>query len=222
MGALIMAACSHRQDGSPARDSLATRPSTPDPAAASSTEWQIIPRHSADFITAESSEQELAQHYGASVVDSRRIEIGEGETVPGTVLFPSDSLRRLEIIWQDTVKRVRPARLILRGDSTRWKLDGDVSLGTTLQQLERLNGRPFKLAGFGWDYSGVVFDWSGGKLDSALSGVKLYLDPGPKAYESAPYKQVLGDRDYSSDLPAMQQLSPRVYQIFVDFESSPP
>ena len=28
----------------------------------------------------------------------------------------------------------------------------------------------------------------------------------------------LGDRDYSSALPAMQQLNPRVAQIFVDFE----
>ena len=35
---------------------------------------------------------------------------------------------------------------------------------------------------------------------------------------STPYSQVLGDRDYSSALPPMQQLAPRVYQIFVDFE----
>lgn len=221
-GALTLTACSHRQGSSPARDSISTRPRTPAPAPVSNTEWQIIPRRSAGFITGESTEQELAQHYGPGVVQSQRIEIGEGETVPGTVLFYSDSLRRLEIMWQDTVKRARPSRLILRGDSTRWSLGGNVSLGTSLQQLERLNGRPFKLAGFGWDYSGVVFDWSGGKLDSTLSGVTLYLDPGPKAYESAPYRQVLGDRDYSSDLPPMQQLSPRVYQIFVDFESHQP
>jgi hypothetical protein len=37
---------------------------------------------------------------------------------------------------------------------------------------------------------------------------------------STPYSQVLGDRDYSSALPAMQQLAPRVYQIFVDFGGS--
>jgi hypothetical protein len=81
-----------------------------------------------------------------------------------------------------------------------------------------MNGRPFKLAGFGWDYSGVVIDWSGGNLDSSLAGIKLYLDPGNSAYESPIYAQVLGDRDYSSALAPMQQLSPRVYQIFVDFE----
>jgi hypothetical protein len=218
----FLAGCSQRQHGSPARDSSATRTMTPAPAPVTSAEWRIIPGRSADFITAESNEKDLAQHYGARMVESQRIDIGEGETAPGTVLFPSDSGRRLEIIWQDSVTRARPARLILRGDSTRWSLNGGVSLGTSLPELERLNGRPFQLAGFGWDYSGVVYDWSRGRLDSLLPGVKVYLDPGPKAYESAAYKQVLGDTEYSSDLPAMHQLSPKVYQIFVDFESPRP
>ena len=218
----FLAGCSQRQGGSPACDSSGTRTMTPAPAPVTSGQWQIVPGRSADFITPESSEKDLAQHYGASVVKSQRIDIGEGETAPGTVLFPSDSGRRMEIIWQDTVKRARPARLILRGGRTRWSLNGGVSLGTSLPELERLNGGPFKLAGFGWDYSGVVYDWSRGRLDSLLPGVKVYLDPGPKAYESAPYKQVLGDTEYSSDLPAMHQLSPAVYQIFVDFESPRP
>jgi len=78
--------------------------------------------------------------------------------------------------------------------------------------------RPFVLAGFGWDYAGVITDWKGGALDSTLAGIKLYLDPGSAQHESATYSQVLGDRDYSSDLPAMQQLNPKVAQIFVDFE----
>lgn len=180
-------------------------------------EWQITGRGSAGPLTAESSEAELRRHYGGSV-ERTRIQLGEGETTPGAVLYPGDSLRRAEIVWHDTVKRSRPARLILRGSQSRWQAGPGISLGTSLQELERLNGRPFTLAGFGWDYGGVIVDWGGGALDSSLAGIKLYLDPGPAQYESAPYSQVLGDRDYSSSLPAMQQLNPRVAQIFVDFE----
>jgi hypothetical protein len=146
-----------------------------------------------------------------------RIELGEGETAPGTVLFPGDSLRRAEIVWQDTVNRRQPARVILRGTRSEWRLPFGITLGTTLQELERLNRGPFTLAGFGWDYAGVITDWNGGALDSALAGIKLYLDPGPAAHQSPAYSQVLGDRDYASSLPPMQQLNPRVYQIFVDF-----
>jgi hypothetical protein len=54
--------------------------------------------------------------------------------------------------------------------------------------------------------------------DSALAGIKLYLDPGPAQYHSGPYSKMLGDRDSLSSLAPMQQLAPRVYQIFLDFE----
>jgi hypothetical protein len=181
-------------------------------------EWQIIPGRSVGFLTPTTSQADLQRRYGKESVTPTRVELGEGETTPGTVLFPSDSARRLEIVWQDTVTLKRPARVILRGNRSEWKIEPGISLGTSLQELERLNNRPFTLAGFGWDYAGVITDWKGGALDSALAGIKLYVDPGPAQYESAAYSKVLGDRDYSSSLPPMQQLNPRVGQIFVDFE----
>lgn len=219
-GALAVTACSGRSDDAPRRaDASPVRAvaisdsevKTPE------SEWQIVPGR-AGPVTRESSEAELRQRYGPSVVESTRIDIGEGETAAGTVLYPADSLRRAEIVWQDSVHRRRPARLILRGERTLWKLDRGISLGTNLQELERLNGWPFTLAGFGWDYAGVITDWKGGALDSSLAGIKLYLDPGPAQYESKAYSQVLGDQDYDSSLPPMQQLNPHVGMIFVDFE----
>lgn len=220
---LVLGGCSGRPEkaSTPAAgstDSLRQLAPSGAPADSAQSEWRIVPAHSAGPLTSETSEADLRQRYGAGSVDSSRIQIGEGETVAGTVLYPGDSLRRAEIVWQDSVARRRPSRLILRGSRSLWQVGPGISLGTSLQELERLNGRPFTLAGFGWDYAGVVTDWKGGALDSALAGVKLYLDPGPAQKESAPYSQVLGDRDYSSALPAMRQLAPRVYQIFVDFE----
>jgi hypothetical protein len=190
----------------------------PDESQPGSGEWQLGSRYTGGPLTVESSEADLRRRYGADAVDTTRIQLGEGETAPGTVLYPSDSLRRAEILWQDTVARRRPTRVILRGNRSQWQVGPGISLGTSLKELEQLNRRPFTLAGFGWDYAGVVTDWQGGALDSALAGVKLYLDPGPAQYESALYAQVLGDRDYSSALPPMQQLNPKVTQIFVDFE----
>jgi hypothetical protein len=221
---LILWGCSGRPEkvSTPAagsNDSVTHGLASPAPSDSALSEWQIVPRRSTGPLTTETSEADLRRRYGPTAVDSSRIQIGEGETMAGTVLYPGDSLRRAEIVWQDSAQRRRPARIILRGNQSRWQLDRGISLGTSLQELERLNGRPFTLAGFGWDYAGVVTDWKGGALDSLLAGVKLYLDPGPAQSESAPYSQVLGDRDYSSSLPAMQQLNPRITQIFVDFES---
>ena len=212
--AIVPVACS------PPRDAPAKRAASAEPASATSSAspWQILPARSAGPVTPASSEASLKQQLGPDVVKTTRIELGEGETTPGTVLFPADSLRRAEIVWHDTVNRSRPARLVLRGSRSEWKVGPGISLGTSLRELERINGRPFTLAGFGWDYAGVITEWGGGALDSALGGVKLYVDPGPAQYQSAAYSQVLGDRDYSSSLSPMQQLNPRVAQIFVDFE----
>jgi hypothetical protein len=218
--ALILLGCPPHEKDAPVRTASppsASAPSSPASLPAASPEWQISSSGSGP-LSATTSEADLRRHYGPSVVESTRIELGEGETAPGTVIYPADSLRRAEIIWQDTLARRRPARVILQGNQSKWQVSRGISLGTSLQELEQLNGKPFTLAGFGWDYAGVVTDWNGGALDSVLAPVKLYLDPGPAQYESAPYSQVLGDRDYSSALPAMQQLSPRVTQIFVDFE----
>jgi hypothetical protein len=220
---LLAGGCERKGDasrpGTTPADSVPRQVGGQAPAESAGSEWQIVPGGSVGPLTRETSEADLRQHFGATAVDSSRIPVGEGETMQGTVLYPGDSLRRAEIIWQDSTQRRSPARIILRGDRSLWQVGRGISLGTSLQELERLNGRPFVLAGFGWDYSGVVTDWKGGALDSSLVGVKLYLDPGPSQYESATYAQVLGDRDYSSSLPPMQQLAPRVYQIFVDFES---
>jgi hypothetical protein len=216
---LIFAGCSSERSRDSVRPDVPHDSSFPEapPPESTTTPWQIGPTTRGP-LSRRSSAADLRRHYGAQNVEPTRIELGEGETAPGTVLYPGDSLRRLEIIWRDTVAQQGPARIILRGHGSQWQVGRGISLGTSLQDLERLNGRPFTLAGFGWDYAGVIISWNGGSLDTALAGIKLYLDPGVAQYESAPYSQVIGDRDYPSSLPAMQQLNPRVGQIFADFE----
>jgi hypothetical protein len=221
LGLCLISACSGETREAPARpaemrDSVLTPQSGPAPRDSATVEWTITPRQSGP-ISSQTSEADLRRRYGAAV-DGARIQLGEGETAPGTVLYREDPRRRAEIIWRDTTDRRLPSRVILRGERSRWQVGSGISLGTTLQDLERLNGKPFSLAGFGWDYAGGVIDWNGGALDSSLAGIHLYLDPGPSQSESAPYSQVLGDREYLSSLPAMQQLNPRVAQIFIDFE----
>jgi hypothetical protein len=168
-------------------------------------------------ITRQSDDAVLRRIFGDANVKQDRIQIGEGETLPGTVLFPDDSTRQLMILWSDTVRHRLPSRLILRGDSSRWSLRPGITLGTTLERLEQLNGRPFTLAGFGWDYAGVVIDWRGGSVTTPARNATVYLLPLPSKVSTPSYSLVLGDKDYASDLPAMKELQSAVYQIFYDF-----
>ena len=82
-----------------------------------------------------------------------------------------------------------------------------------------INGRPFTLTGFGWDYSGTVVDWNDGalkKLEGSWGSIILRLYPENALSNEWP-SDVIGDRDMPSSQPSMQKLDPQVYQIFVQF-----
>lgn len=191
--------------------------------AAADTLWLFAADPAGDAVHATDTETTLRARYGTDNVAAERIHLGEGQTAPGTVLFPNDSSRRLTVIWDDTVARVRPARVTVGGRRTRWFVIPGVSLGTSLSELERLNGRPFRLFGFSWDYAGTVNGWQGGRLDSLWRGgpenkvlVWLRLRPDSAGYASAHSRQVAGDRIFPSSLSAMRALNPRVYDLFIE------
>jgi hypothetical protein len=164
------------------------------------------------------SEIDLQMGYGAQNVRRADIPIGEGETLPGSVIFPDDSTRRLEVLWHDRANHRYPAYAILRGEKSLWQLPHTVTLGTTLHELEEWNGRPFLLAGFGWDYAGVVLSWNGGALDSLLGqDTKLYLTPPSSERPDSLYAQAMGDRPFSSSSHPMRAMNPKVYRIQVEF-----
>jgi hypothetical protein len=179
-------------------------------------DWRIKPGVRVGSMDRASSELDLAQAYGYANVRDSIITLGEGERARGTLVFPTDPQRRLEIIWGDAALKREPQRIVLRGERSRWMLPGDISLGTSLADLERMNGRPFRLSGFGWDYSGAVISWNGGALDSLLTGVKLYLEPRIENRAGRANRRVQGDKPFDSTNPDVRSLDPRVYQIFVD------
>jgi hypothetical protein len=183
----------------------------------SKTAWEIVPDQRLGVLDPSESEQELRAGYGAAFVRHVTVYLGEGEVMPGTVLYPDDPDKRIEIVWKNATARRYPARALLRGTRSRWRLPQGITLGTTLAELERLNGRPFTMAGFGWDYSGAVTSWEGGALNSLKGRAWLYLEPAPGKNQDPSYAQVQGDRDVSSSFPAMRALAPRITRIQVTF-----
>ena len=188
--------------------------------------WQIVPGKSVGPITRSTSEKELVKIFGARNVKRTAIDVGEGETQPGTILFPNDPRRKVFILWRDATTRLQPESISIRGKNTLWKTDRGVTLGTPLRTIEQLNGRPFVMTGFGWDYSGTVMHANGGRMvelgTAAGEEIKdrtllLRLEPATALLKTPEYNAVLGDVNYFSDNPAMKKLDPRVYEMIVEF-----
>ncbi len=183
--------------------------------------YTIIPNVKFGAITARTSEADLKKIYGKNNVKDTEVGLGEGETLPGTVVFPNDEKRKIEIVWKDKQRKKSPDFIQFYGEKSLWKINNGVGLGTRLKELERLNGKPFELAGFEWDYSGTVLSWKGGKLAKPFGrdGQKVTLRLNPN-YEKSPKKDldaVVGDGGFSSSHKSMQRLNPKVDFIIVQF-----
>ncbi len=179
----------------------------------------IVPGERLGALTRDGTEADLVEAYGAAAVRPIDVELGEGERAAGTVLFPDDERRRVEIVWSDAIARSRPARATLRGATTSWQLPGGLTLGQSLEQVERLNGRAFRVAGFAWDGGGIVLTWQGGRLAAALGeAVLVFFAADESAQQRPEFLEVQGDRPFASDLPALRVLAPTVRRVVVVFE----
>ncbi len=173
---------------------------------------------------ADDTHETLARRYGARNVTADSILVGEGFFEPGTVLFASDSLRRAEVVWRDTTLKRNPRVVWARGSRegvTAWQTRDGISLQTELRTIESLNGKPFRLTGFGWDYGGTVMSWEQGRLErysSAVCDIRLRLSPDDSGIAGRQYRQVIGEAEFSSAHPTMQALNPRVTDLFLQFK----
>lgn len=199
-------------------------------------DWIIVPGERFGPITKETSESELIEIYGADVVRRVDLPVEESESLydPGTVIFPDDPLRKVSIKWHDEENYRYPSELYVWGDSSLWKTDRGITLGTTVRELEVLNGKPFGLAGFGWDYGGTVLDSNGGVLvelgfedpdkpssDWLRRTLLLRVGPKPRPRKDVSmeeYQTITGDIRLLSDHPVLRKVTLKVHDIIVRYD----
>ena len=67
--------------------------------------WLLFANGDRGSITAHTTRQDLVRAYGAQNVVDKGISSGEEGIVEGTVLFPNDPERSIEIFWNDFEKK---------------------------------------------------------------------------------------------------------------------
>ena len=161
----------------------------------------------------------LEQRFGAGNVVQQNIPGAEGQESMGTVLFPNDPARRVEIFWNDTAGRTSPASITIsgtQGQRSQWTGPHNLTLGESMADVERANGGAFTLYGFDWDYGGTVTDWRGGALaPDDNCHVRVGFQPGGDAGRAA------GDSAFRSDSTEMRSAHPYLAIIGVSFVGAP-
>lgn len=197
--------------------------SSPSPAPATAPEEPAVPTEDFTFvpnerfgkITAFTKAEEIPALYGEDLLPTNEIDLGEGEMASGYLLY-AGTKNRAEVILPNEEMGMENLLVRISFKNSDWRMVGnDLHVGTTLAELNELNGKPFDLFGYDWDYGGTVTDWKGGKL-TGIGVVTEYNHlkfVGENADDS-----VLGDHIMSSDNPALAPLEVTVGEILVELQ----
>ena len=168
----------------------------------------------------ETTYESLVEIFGVDKLADRKLYLPEGFVDEGTVIFP-DTPDEVEIFWIDPETRHAPERIRITQGPNSWITRDGLSLELDLQSVEKLNRFPFRLLGFGWDYSGTVMSWGNGDLnDQPFPGCRRIVRFGAD-YSKIPWEvvvengDVLGSREFSSGHPTMQLMNPTIREILL-------
>jgi hypothetical protein len=184
-------------------------------AAGAADSRQIVVGKSFGAVTKSTTRAQLASIYGKANVKDAEISGPEGTTFQGTIVYPKKPAESFEIIWVDPKTKRKPELARISDAKTKWKTTHGITIGTSLKTIEKLNGKPLTLNGFGWDYGGGIISWNGGKLAKECYG-KLLLTFDARGTEKLPQNEastIMGEREVKSDSPVMRKLEVRVQEL---------
>lgn len=169
------------------------------------------------------TEGDLRERYGSDNVRTDSIFGMDDGPVEGLVIFPDSEARRLEVFWHDPERKAGPINVKAVGSA--WRTPSGLSVGMNLLAVERLNGWPFRLAGFHTELQGGVRSWGRGSIADRLyfadpeartCSFTVHFQPRYDGSDDADLMRLVRTgREYSSGHPAMQGLNPEVVAIWI-------
>ncbi|HWR40645.1 MAG TPA: hypothetical protein VN611_14215 [Patescibacteria group bacterium] len=135
-------------------------------------DWQCVPNERVGPVTRQTTGDDLIRLFGAENVQRRTVLGAEGaERFEVSVIYP-DTPNQALLYWQNNRYGEIPSAVSIRGAGTAWRTVYNITIGTSLEEMNGINGGNFVISGFGWDYGGLVKSWN----DGALANVKgLFL-----------------------------------------------
>jgi hypothetical protein len=163
-----------------------------------------------------SSHIRLAQIFGPQNLTFTEVDAAGNTKMQASVLYPKDPKRHLEVTWKNESSRANTSVIVINGQST-WTGPKGVHLGLPIAAVEKLNGKPFQLAGFDQDNAGAALDWQGGALEKVPGGcnVSVRLVPDPKA--SADARKEAGGATLMSNDAVVRAVKPTIAEILIGY-----
>ena len=167
----------------------------------------IVPGERVGPILAADTEQSIINRIGGAQVERGEYSIGEGEMITVNYIYPGTD-KELIVQWLEEDFTHLHSIIIAKANSP-WKTAEGLQVGSTLKEVEKINGNTFNMSGFQWDYAGTTTTWQNGTLAGKITIV--FNEP------SRVHKSLIGDHTIPSDDARLQRANPTVKQIRVLF-----
>ncbi|HRX14782.1 MAG TPA: SH3 domain-containing protein [Spirochaetota bacterium] len=185
------------------------------------TEENVVPGERVGPVSAKISETSLIEEVGEENIRRKQIPAGEGEFENGHVLY-ENSNDEMEILWSGQYEKP-VTTVILRKKNSKWKTAEGITVGMTLEELEKINGKPVIFLGFDWDYGGYVMSFNGGVLEKykGLLNIRIYYtqETDTESIDFNEYSQVIGDREIVSDNPVLKKMKIEIIEMRINLIS---
>ena len=196
------AACA--KEGAPAGPSQSAKAPTP------SVNIAPAPAAPANVLTLVCDGRSFARD---TTIDTIRNTFGTGNVTVGAPdegfqdvwVFANDPRRAIDVRFVDDGGGLRLESAQIMGTDSEWVLPGGLKIGDNLETVERYNGKPFGLWGFGGDNGGASEDWNGGAMQAATNPDCTYF-----VNFSQQHNAVSEGSHVQSDDAAVRALKPKI------------
>ena len=172
--------------------------------AAPANDWVIVPGERIGSIPIGAAFEPLRETLGPTWVHRALASADEGlGDFPGISIFGSQKGREVLL--------GRDGNMVCGGidgyPTCRWHVAAGIPLVTTVEALEKLNGRPFVFNGCCFDLGGIITSWEGGRL-TWLAGARFVV-----ACEGDQPQRLTGEVSLRSDDPDIRKLKCHVEAV---------
>lgn len=174
----------------------------------------------------DATEEKLKAQFGADNIVHKDVGGPEGSELFATVVNEKTPEKSFTVVWVDDEKRADPSMIMVNAmwDAETGKITGapiyatdeGVKAGMSIEDVEKINGKPFKLSGFGWDYGGSPQSFEGGKLQQA-DDAKCWLSMTFTTTADQVPESVLGEGEIMSNAKDTLAAKPVVGQFMLSY-----
>ncbi|MBU2706012.1 hypothetical protein KCM76_08455 [Zooshikella marina] len=172
----------------------------------------IIPGQQVGSIKLNDSLSSVRKHIGKHNMLVEEIPLDEDTHLKHVTVYPENEEKQL-VLQLDENERVEAIIIdrVTEDEVPCYHNKEGIVIGLTLRDIEKMNGKPFKLTGFDWDFQGTVSSWEDGHLENVMRGLAVRLLPDA----DDKYSEIVGEEIFMSSHPEMQQVNPTVNHIEV-------